>query len=233
MKKLQKVLSWVSDYRHMVRGAFGGLVYINPPKHYKEFVLEGRVPVILIPGVLGRWSFLKNLGDKISKEGHAVFVVKELKYNLFSVSKSAEIVHKAVEEIKKEMPEFHGAVIVAHSKGGLIGKYYLSHFNKDNAVSRIISIATPYSGSAMAALLPVEPIKELHHDSLLIHYLKGHKQVNHLITSLCPAYDNHVWSKEGSYLEGAHNIKVLVHGHHKIVYDKGVQELILSELKKC
>ncbi len=216
----------------MVQGAFGGLVYINPPKHYKEFVIEGRVPVILISGVLSRWSFLKNLGDKISKDGHAVFVIKQLKYNLFSIPKSAEIVHAAVEEIKKEMPEFRKAVIVAHSKGGLIGKYFLVHFNKGGEVSKMISIATPYSGSAMAALLPLDPIKELHHDSALIKDLQSHKSVNHLVTSLVPEYDNHVWSESKSFLEGAHNIEVPVRGHHKIVYDKSVQELILSELKK-
>lgn len=227
---MKKILHWVVDYGYMIHGALSGLVHYNPPRHYKDFVKEGKIPVILIPGVLGKWSFLKSLGDKISLEGHPVYIISDLKYNLFSIPESAKIVRKTINDLKKEDKNFKNSVIVAHSKGGLIGKYFLIHYNNDESVSKMISLATPYSGSAMAKILPIEPISELHNDSQIIKDIKSHTHVNHFITSIIPEYDNHVWAEDGSYLDGAKNIKVDVHGHHKIVFDKSVQEIILNEL---
>jgi len=214
----------------MLHGALSGSVRYNPPRHYKDFVKEGKVPVILIPGVLAKWTFLKSLGDKISLEGHPVYVISDLKYNLFSIPESAKILKKVIDDIKKDNKEFQNACIVAHSKGGLIGKYFLIHFNDDKSISKMISLATPYSGSGMAKLLPLEPMKELQNDSLIIKDIKNNINVNHMITSIIPEYDNHVWAEEGSYLDGAKNIKVNIHGHHKIVFDKSVQEVVLNEL---
>ena len=96
----------------------------------------------------------------------------------------------------------------------------------------MISVATPYSGSAMANLIPLDPIRELRNDSTIIKDLNTHSYVNSMITSIIPEYDNHVWAKEGSYLQGATNIHVPVHGHHRIVFDKGVQKIILEKIKK-
>jgi triacylglycerol lipase len=214
----------------MLHGALSGSVHYNPPRHYKDFVKEGKVPVILIPGVLAKWTFLKSLGDKISLEGHPVYVISDLKYNLFSIPESAKILKKVIDDIKKDNKEFQNACIVAHSKGGLIGKYFLIHFNDDKSISKMISLATPYSGSGMAKLLPLDPMKELQNDSLIIKDIKNNINVNHMITSIIPEYDNHVWAEEGSYLDGAKNIKVNIHGHHKIVFDKSVQEVVLNEL---
>jgi len=42
--------------------------------------------------------------------------------------------------------------------------------------------------------------------------------------SIIPQYDNHVWSEKGSHLDGAKNIYVPVHGHHKVIYDREVIE---------
>ena len=44
-------------------------------------------------------------------------------------------------------------------------------------------------------------------------------------------FDNHVWSEEGSYLEGAKNIEVSVHGHHKIMYDIDVINTIKDQVE--
>lgn len=114
--------------------------------------------------------------------------------------------------------------IVAHSKGGLIGKYLLEFLNKDGRVKGVVSLATPYSGSALARpFLWRNAYRELREDSEIIQKLKQHKEMNKKIISIMPEFDNHVWAEEGSYLEGAlDNIVVPVKGHHKVVYDKNV-----------
>ncbi len=236
----------------MFRGAVEGLIYRKPPEHYLNYTAEGRVPVILIPGILGKWSFMKSLGDKISLHGHPVYVVPELGYNVFSIPSSARIIRaslkhifskrghivprleKGTEVIKRfiEANSLKGVVFVAHSKGGLIGKYFLAHYNKDNEVLGMVAIATPFSGSAMAKLLPFDTLKELDNDSKIIRDLEKHQDINHKIISIRPKYDNHVWAEKGSFLEGAENIEVPVKGHHKIIFDKNVQKIVLESVEK-
>ena len=44
--------------------------------------------------------------------------------------------------------------IVAHSKGGLVGKHVMALDDRDGRVDRLVAIASPFNGSAMARLAP-------------------------------------------------------------------------------
>lgn len=210
-------LDWIIDYTYLIRG--GVLIYLHrrPPEHYLGYIIEGKQPVILIPGASTQWGFLKPLGDYLSIQGHPVYVVQKLGNNLKDIPTSAQLVRELIDE-----ENINGAVIVAHSKGGLIGKYLLEFHNKDNRVKGVVSIATPYFGSALANLVPwLDAYRELRVNSKMIKKLKGYQEVNKKIISIIPEFDNHIWAEGGSFLEGAlDNIVVPVRGHHKVVFDK-------------
>ena len=227
-------------------------IHKNPPKHYLDYILPGKAPVILIPGILLRWSFMKHLGDHISLAGHPVYIVPGLKSNLYSIPISAKrlrtIVVRVIPKLGHGAPNLprsseiirgflekyniKGAVLVAHSKGGLIGKYLLVHNNRDHRVKGMVAIATPFSGSSLAKLISHGSFKELRGDSAILHDLASHPLVNQQIISLIPQFDNHVWAEKGSFLEGAENIVVDVSGHHKILFDKEVQDKVLESIEK-
>jgi hypothetical protein len=252
MRLHHKIKSWASDYYHMIKGSVLMTIHREPPKHYLGHIVQGKVPVILIPGILGKWGFMKHLGDMISLAGHPVYIVPKLGYNIYSIPNSAKILratlwhifpslghliprlHSGAERIDEilEKEKIENVVFVAHSKGGLIGKYFLAHFNKEKKVLGMVSVATPYAGSAMAKLVPLDPIRELHVDSKIIHDLEQHKEVNHKIVSIIPEYDNHVWAEKGSFLDGAENINVSVHGHHKVLFSKEVCDVVLKSIEK-
>lgn len=225
MRVQEKAKHWFIDYLYMVYGAIVSHFHLAPPKHYLEYVVAGKVPVIIIPGVFNRWSFMKKIADEISSEGHPVHVVSGLGYNLFSIPKSSDQVASIIEK-----EDVHNVVIVSHSKGGLIGKHVLVHHNSDNRILGMVSIATPYSGSEMAKLLPISPLNELRTGGDIISDLHLNTVVNSNIVSLIPEYDNHVWAVEGCYLEGAKNIQVKVHGHHKVLYDEHVITTVISSI---
>ncbi|MBI2592927.1 MAG: hypothetical protein HYW37_02090 [Candidatus Colwellbacteria bacterium] len=92
----------------------------------------------------------------------------------------------------------------------------------------MVSIATPYSGSALAKFFPWRrSYRELRPDSEVIKKLEERTKINRRIISIAPEFDNHVWAERGNFLEGAlDNIVVPVRGHHKIVYDKVVWKKI-------
>lgn len=218
---------WVHDYLYMIHGAFSSLVYIKPPKHYLGNVLDGKIPVVIIPGIFSKWGIMKKIADSISKLGHPVYIVPKLGYNLYTVPDSSKIVADVIDQEK-----LTNVILLAHSKGGLIGKHALIHHNKQNKIIGLVAIATPYSGSSMAELIPLDPIQELLKDSHVIKDLDTNTEVNNKIVSICPEYDNHVWSEKGSHLDGAKNILVTVKGHHKIVYDPDVIEIVKQSIEK-
>ena len=252
MKLHQKINYWVIDYLHMLKGGLAMVVYHRPPKHYLEYILPGKAPVILIPGILGKWSFMKHLGDRISLTGHPVYIVPQLKYNVYSIPSSARKVRTVIvhaipkfghilphlplgSELIRNFIERHnikGGVLVAHSKGGLIGKYLLAHYNQDQRIKGMVAIATPFSGSRLAKLIPHKAFKELATESKIIHALEAHQAVNHRIISIIPEFDNHVWAERGSYLEGAENIQVNIGGHHKVLFDKKVEDEVIKDIER-
>lgn len=252
MGRYKRIGHWAVDYVYMLRGRALMMVHKNPPKHYLGYVLPGKAPVILIPGILLRWSFMKHLGDSISLAGHPVYIVPGLKSNLYSIPISAKklraIVVRIIPKLARVAPRLsHSskivrdflerynikeAVLVAHSKGGLIGKYLLVHDNQDHRVKGMVAIATPFSGSSLARLISHGSFKELRADSKILHDLASHPSVNQQIISLIPQFDNHVWAEKGSFLEGADNIVVDVSGHHRILFDTHVREKVLESIER-
>jgi len=228
------------------------VIHREPPKHYLGYRVAGKVPVILIPGILFKWGFMKHLGDKISLQGHPVYIVPELGYNMRNVKTAAKtlrsiVVHivpgrghippkvlKGAKIIREliEKENFKGAVLVAHSKGGLIGKYLLVHNNTDHRVLGMVAIATPFSGSKFAKFIPHESFKEMNIDSEVIHELEKHQRINKKIISVFPEFDNHVWAENGSFLEGGENIEVPTKGHHRVLFSKKVEEVIVESVEK-
>lgn len=238
MKLHQKAVSWIIDYAYLARGGAIMAIHKNPPEHYLGYVVDGKVPVILIPGIFGKWGFMKHLGDALSYLGHPVHVLPKLGYNVSNIPDAARMLHVAVDTIFSPKEALssdtapRGAIIVAHSKGGLIGKYFLAHHNKKGQVVGMISIATPFSGSSLGNFLPVDAIEELDIDSPLIQALNSETEVNTKIVSIVPEYDNHVWAKNGSTLKGAENIHIPVRGHHKVVFSDQVIVQVCKSVEK-
>lgn len=203
-------------------------VHIKPHKHYLGHRVNGKCPIIIIPGILGRWAFMRPVANALSFDGHPVYVITKLKNNLFDIPSSALIVRKFIEE-----HDIACAVIVAHSKGGLVGKYFLEYYNKDGRIKGMVSLATPYSGSAMAKFVPHGAFFELLPDSMAIINLQRKKEMNKKIISIMPRYDNHIWSENGSFLEGARdNIVVDVAGHHRIISSRKAISKVRESIKR-
>ncbi len=200
----------------------------KPPEHYLGFLEEGRVPIVLIQGYGGSWQHISHLGDSISLEGYPVHIVEKLSNNLRDVPSSAKIVK---EHLEKE--GVRGAVIVAHSKGGLIGKYLLAHLNKDNRVKGMVAIAAPFNGTAVVKLFRGADREELDVDSELIIDLQRHIEVNDRIISIFPRQDDTIWHEKGSYLEGAlDNIMLNNRGHSRPLFSHEGKKAVLEAIER-
>jgi len=208
---------WGADYRWFI-GAFGrGLADRAAPHGYGH---GWRHPVLLIPGVLEEWTLMRPVADRLSAAGHPVHVLPELRNNTITVDEGSEIV--AAFLVAKGLGE---VVVVAHSKGGLIGKRLLLG-ESAHKIRHVVAIASPFAGSSLARLVPARTIRALGPDDETILDLAAHPEVNDRITSIYASFDPHI--PGGSYLEGARNIEVESMGHFRIMKDPDVLEAVVS-----
>jgi triacylglycerol lipase len=252
MQAHHKAGIWGKEFVQLFTGAVVMNYNRTPPAHYLGHTFPNKAPIILIPGILGRWGYMKPVGDRLSLRGHPVHIVPELGLNIYSIPSSAKmlralIVH-AIPKLGHRVPKVErgsravrrllekknikGAIIVAHSKGGLIGKYLLAHHNADGRVRGMVTVSAPFSGSSIAKLVPHDSFQELRTDSEILLDLERHRAANHKIISIYPAYDTHIWAPSGSYLEGAlENAEVPVGGHNSLFNNKKIQKAILKAVE--
>jgi len=110
---------------------------------------EGLPEVVLLPGVYEHWTFLRPLGDSLSAAGHRVSVVHGLGINRRGIPETSERLARAL--AAKPAPAA-GRIIVAHSKGGLIGKHLL--VTSGAATAAVIEAAAGGEAGDAAASAP-------------------------------------------------------------------------------
>ena len=123
-----------------------------------------------------------------------------------------------------------GVVLIGHSSGGLTAVKSLNHCA--DRVSKVITIATPYHGVKNGHLLRTKIVRELLPGSRVIKSMTNLKgSIMGKVVSLYPSFDNQVWSKRGSYIEGAKNVRVRAKGHHLILRSRALRQAVLAELE--
>lgn len=185
------------------------------------------VPVVLLPGILERSTYLLPLGRFLCARGHPVHVVDALGWNISSLEESVE---RCLQTLEDE--DVHGAVLVAHSKGGLIAKALLLDERLGDDAVGAVTVATPFAGSTLGGrlqrLVRRSPLGLFSPDNEDLERLAAERWVNSKIVSLAPVWDQMI--PGGSHLEGAHNVTLADGGHFRPVNDPAVWEQIHTYL---
>ncbi|MFP5290813.1 MAG: esterase/lipase family protein [Actinomycetes bacterium] len=177
-------------------------------------------PVLLIPGVFETWHYLEAIGDRLTAEGHPVHFIERLGLNRHPIEETAALVREHLEEL-----DLRDVVIVGHSKGGLIGKQLMTVEDRDERISRLIAINTPFPGAPLARYA-VSAWREFAPDRPVIRSLAQATEVNGRIVSIFSAFDQYI--PGSSRLEGATNVKLPLVGHFRVLEDP----LVLDEVAR-
>lgn len=209
--------AWAGDYTYILREQRAGLADPAVPPHYHQ---GDRAPVVLIAGIMEPWTLLRPAADRLHRAGHPIHVVEELAYNLDTVAAASDLIAGAIRE-----RELRHVVLLAHSKGGLVGKHVLTH-DADGRVDRLIAIATPFGGSSLARYVPLTSVRALRPSDATIVGLSAEAAVNRRIVSVYPSFDPHI--PDGSHLDGATNVELPVMGHFRILGDPQVLAVVVA-----
>ncbi|ALE04536.1 hypothetical protein AL755_02395 (plasmid) [Arthrobacter sp. ERGS1:01] len=223
---------WLLDYLYALRRQLASAFRPRVPAAYSAG--DPALPaIVLLPGVYEGWLFLEPAAKRLNKLGFRVFAVPELGANSSTVPASAAIVSKALSGLRVS----HGVercILLAHSKGGLIGKALMLDAGIREEVDApgdagvqvqvqvlgLVAVATPFAGSRYARYLPSRSLRSFSPRDAVLVSLQAQTAVNAQVVSIYPEFDPHI--PGGSALPGAVNVELPVSGHFRTLADPTV-----------
>lgn len=204
--------SWVLDYGYAAYWQARAATSRIAP----EPLLEGaKSPVVVVPGVYETWRFMQPLVMWVHSHGHPVHVLDFAGLNTRPVIESAEQV--AAYLVAHDLRD---VTLVAHSKGGLIGKYAMSTDSGAERVRFMLAVAAPFNGSVYARFLPMPSLRMFSPSNTTIVALAEQLEINSRIVSVYGRFDPHI--PGGSHLPGAKNVELDAGGHFRVLADPRV-----------
>jgi pimeloyl-ACP methyl ester carboxylesterase len=198
---------WLQDYAF---AAWWQLRAVLSPRGSDDYLSGDGRPVLVLPGIWETWAFLRPLIERVHDEGHPVHVIESLRRNGRPVEATARDVAAYVLE-----HDLRDVVVVAHSKGGLVGKYLMALLDDTRRVDRMVAVCTPFSGSRYAAWLVLPSLRAFSPRDATTVMLSRDQAVNERITSIYGEFDPHI--PEGSVLVGADNVQLPTGGHFRVL----------------
>ncbi|WP_243063747.1 triacylglycerol lipase [Humibacter sp. RRB41] len=191
----------------------------------REHPVDGS-PVLLLPGVNESPRFLDPFAALALASCRPAHVVTTLGRNRSGVLATAEIAAAYLER-----HDLSGVTIVAHSKGGLVGKQLMAWEQTGPRVATMLAIATPFSGSVFASRMPDRALRAFAPTDRTLLDLAANRGVNGRIVSAFPAFDPQI--PGGSELpDAAANVRVPVAGHFRVLGHPELWRLVRRVLRE-
>ena len=210
---------WARDYAYAIGRQLQSFASRVSPD---EFLSGTGRPVVVVPGIFEDWRFMLPLIRSLHQAGHPVHVVTVLQRNRLAVPKAAGLIADYLRD-----RDLTDTLIVAHSKGGLIGKYAMMALDPERRLVRMVAVASPFSGSRYAGFMLLPSLRALSPRSAVTVQLSREQRVNERITSIYGLFDPHI--PEGSVLSGARNVQLDTGGHFRILAHEATISAVLAE----
>ncbi|WP_208012629.1 esterase/lipase family protein [Cellulomonas shaoxiangyii] len=221
-RRLEQAVAWGRDYAWIAAAQAHATVRPPPPD---DLATGTRTPVLLLPGIYETWPVMDGLVRHLHDAGHPVHTVPALGYNGRGLEESAQRVVDRLAEL-----DLDEVVLVAHSKGGLIGKLVLGTPGAGDRIAGMVAVNTPFSGSVYARWFPVRAVRALSPLDPQILALARQVAANGRIRSVFARFDPHV--PGGSELPGAVNVRLPVDGHFRPLADPRVHAAVLDGVRE-
>lgn len=192
----------------------------EPPAEYARGTER---PVVVLPGVYETWHFLRAMTDALNRRGHPIHVVSAMGFNRHAIPETAEAVAADLRARR-----LRGVALLAHSKGGLIGKHLLSN-DAEGRIDRLVAVATPFGGSRLARFAVGGTLRAFRPTDPVIRALADQRQINARITSIYPRIDPNI--PDGSRLDGATNIEIPIIGHFRVLTAAATIDAVVTAIE--
>jgi triacylglycerol lipase len=148
----------VRTYRKTVRSLRDLRTYFDFDRHSNEVVRRTDFadcprPVLLIYGFMATRRSFEVIERRLRRDGYCVFSINlggtfDV-FNTRGIDQSAEKVREKIERLYARYT-LGPLSIIGHSKGGLIGRYYVKRLGGERRVQALITLGTPHNGTPTA-----------------------------------------------------------------------------------
>lgn len=211
---LMKFLITILDYLYAIALKVTSYFSVISSTEFKP----GNKTIIIIPGVYETPLYFKKLHQVIRKN-HNVIFADSIYGNGAGIAENARALVKYM-----DAHDLHSVIVIGHSSGGLAAVVALSSTSR---IDKAITIAAPFHGVMNGHFLRTDVVRELLPKSKIIRSFESlpNSTLQNVI-SMYPTFDNQVWSKKGSHLDGATNIRIKASGHHLILRSSELRDTI-------
>ena len=220
-RRLQQGVAWARDYAWIVRAQVRATLRRRPGALASG---EG-APVLLLPGIYETWLVMGSLARALHAAGHPVHAVPALGLNHRPLEASAQRAAARLVELGLD-----GVVLVAHSKGGLVGKLLLAHPEVASRVAGLVAVNTPFAGSVYARWFPARSVRALSPRDPYVVALARDVAAHARIWSVHARFDPHV--PGGSALAGAVNVRLPLDGHFRVLDDPRLHAAVVEAVAR-
>jgi hypothetical protein len=201
-------------------------------------------PVLLLYGFWSTRRVFEVLEHRLRRDGFGVFSINLGglfdAFNTRSIEECAEKVRNKVERLYARY-DLGPLTIIGHSKGGLIGRYYVKRLGGDNRVKGLITLGAPHNGTPIAyagvALtgLVAKSVWQMTPMSTFIRRLKIGRFPAHVRLTSIYSKDDRVSPFPCCLLEthqgeNLFNLEVPGVGHHDFLHRRSVYNMVHREL---
>lgn len=198
---------WIADYTYALQWQVRAFLNRTDSKSFRS----GTKPaLVVLPGIYETWKFMQPLIEEMHGRGHPVHVIAALGRNRWPVPRAAQHVTDYI-----EAHDLRDVILVAHSKGGLVGKQVMMDEEQAPRIRAMVAAASPFQGSIYGRLMLVPSLRAFSPSAPVIRALGRDLVPNERITSIYGLFDPHIPS--GSELPGARNVLLETGGHFRIL----------------
>lgn len=156
-RTLRRAYRKTRSWGHVVSLTLGGNTVEK-----KASLFRCRKPVLLLYGFFSTRRTLAVLEKRLFMDGFTVFSINLGgifgTFNAHNIENVASFVQEKIERLYKKY-EIQGKLsLICHSKGGLIGNYYVKKLGGNKRVKLVITIGTPHNGSPWATIGTIPPL---------------------------------------------------------------------------
>jgi pimeloyl-ACP methyl ester carboxylesterase len=195
--------------------------------------LRGRTPVVLLHGYFSNRAYWAPLVRWLEAHGVERIYVPTYRAVFSSIELGVEELHREIERLAAGGA--HRVVLVCHSMGGLIARGYIQRHG-ERRIARLVTIASPHHGSALARLGIGEHARQMRPGSAFLAALAAHEAAlppTIPALSIYSVHDNLVAPQETSRLPWARTIAVTGVGHLGLLDHEPVFVRVLEELREA
>lgn len=206
---------------------------------------NGRKTVVLVHGYSKDSGDMRSMAGFLEDAGYTTVNV-DLPLTFEHVEDAVDVFAKEMDALFSRIPEDRSIAMVGHSTGGVVIRYYLSHYPQSSRVDCAVLIATPNRGSTLAGMagefseLLVETFATL--DSLRpekisklgladpeetrIGAIAGNKG-NLVLGQLLEAENDGRIEVASVYYPGLDDFAVVPYNHHQIHHEKETADRVI------